>query len=140
MDGAKTKDIKIWRPLDAVIILVLLSGAVLCFFVMAGGGTAGGGLQAAVRQNGAVVKTISLSALDSPLTYTAEGDGDKAVTILMEPDGVRVTQSGCKDQICVKTGKLTRSGQTAVCLPAKVTVELISAGKAESDGIDAVTR
>lgn len=132
------KNIKIWKPLDAIIICAVLAAAAACFFIMAGG-TAHGGLKAVVRQSGAVVKTIDLSALDSPASYTVMGDGNLPVTILVEPGGVRVSQSGCKDQICVKTGKLTYSGQTAVCLPAKVTVELISGSQAEHDKIDAVT-
>ena len=138
MKRIREKHIKTWKPLDAVIICFVLAAAA-CFFIMAGS-AAHGGLTAVVRLSGAVVKTIDLSALDSPVTYTVKGDGNLAVTILAEPSGVRVSQSGCKDQICVKTGKLTYSGQTAVCLPAKVTVELTSGSQAaEPDGIDAVT-
>lgn len=138
MKNLNEKNIKAWKPLDAFIILAVLAAAVICFFVIAGGAE-DGALEAVVRQNGAVVKTIDLSTLDSPVTYTVKGEGELSVTILAEPDGVRVSQSGCKDQICVKTGKLTYNGQTAVCLPAKVTVELISGSQTGHDGIDAVT-
>lgn len=138
MKNFSDKNIKTWKPLDAFIILAVLAAAAICFFVIAGG-AADGALEAVVRQNGAVVKTIDLSALDSPVSYTVKGDGAISVTILAESDGVRVSQAGCKDQICVKTGKLTYNGQTAVCLPAKVTVELISGSQTGHDGIDAVT-
>ena len=138
MKGSNAKDIKIWKPLDALIICAVLGAALFCFFAVTGG-TADGGLKAVIRQNGITVKTIDLSALDSPVFYTIKGDGDISLKILAEPDGVRVENAGCKDQICVKTGKLTYNGQMAVCLPAKVTGELTSADQAENDGIDAVT-
>ena len=104
MKRIREKHIKTWKPLDAVIICFVLAAAA-CFFIMAGS-AAHGGLTAVVRLSGAVVKTIDLSALDSPVTYTVKGDGNLSVTILAEPSGVRVSQSGCKDQICVNGDSL----------------------------------
>ncbi len=46
------------------------------------------------------------------------------VTIQIQKDGVYVSQSNCKDQICVHQGKISRSGQTIICLPNQVVVRL----------------
>ena len=61
-------------------------------------------------------------------TITIEGE---TVTNVIEIDGktVRFAQSDCPDQVCVRTGTLTRAGQLAVCLPNRVVVRLIGAGQ-----------
>ncbi len=51
--------------------------------------------------------------------------GDYHVKLLVEPGAVSFLRSDCRDQICVRTGKLTKAGQTAVCLPAKISVRII---------------
>jgi len=33
-------------------------------------------------------------------------------------------EASCPDQVCVRTGRLSKSGQGAVCLPAKVTIQV----------------
>lgn len=51
--------------------------------------------------------------------------GEYHVKVLVEPGAVSFLHSDCRDQICVHTGKLTKVGQTAVCLPAKISVRII---------------
>lgn len=45
--------------------------------------------------------------------------------------GVKVTESDCKDKICVNTGYLTKSGQAAVCVPNGISVILSGEGEAD---------
>ena len=54
--------------------------------------------------------------------------------IQIEEDCVYFAESDCPDQVCVRSGKLTRAGQIAVCLPNRVIVRLVGA---QSD-IDAI--
>ena len=65
-------------------------------------------------------------------------DGDIPLIILFESDGACVKSSECRDKICVNTGKLTRAGQMAICLPARVTLELQSVEGTENTP-DAIT-
>lgn len=51
--------------------------------------------------------------------------------------GVCVALSDCPTQDCVHTGTITRSGQSIVCLPARLILRL-EGGTAGVDGIDAV--
>jgi hypothetical protein len=51
--------------------------------------------------------------------------GEYHVKVLIEPGAASFLHSDCRDQICVRTGKLTRAGQTAICLPAKISVRII---------------
>ena len=59
-------------------------------------------------------------------------EGEIPVTILLEPGQVSIIKSSCPDQVCVNTGVLTRPGQSAVCLPARVAVRIT--GETRSDG------
>lgn len=60
--------------------------------------------------------------------------GDYHVQLLLEPGAISFFHSDCRDQVCVRTGKLTKPGQVAVCLPAKVSVRVISKRKKSYDG------
>ncbi len=50
------------------------------------------------------------------------------VDIVIEKDGVFVRSSSCKDHICVNQKKINRAGQSIVCLPNQVSIQL--SGKA----------
>ena len=57
------------------------------------------------------------------------------MTLLIESDGVTVEKAECPDKICQSNGKLTQSGQSAVCVPSGVTVILDGANAREIDGV-----
>ena len=52
-------------------------------------------------------------------------------TVAVTEKGVKVTESDCKDKICVNTGYLTKSGQAAVCVPNGISVILSGEGEAD---------
>lgn len=79
-----------------------------------------------------------------PVVYTAEIDGLE-ITVSVDSSGARITHSDCPDQICVRTGKISEAGQSAVCVPLRAILRIETdgtpAGSArvnESDTIDAV--
>ncbi len=39
---------------------------------------------------------------------------------------VAIISSDCPDKLCVKTGRISRKGQTAVCLPNKIVLKVTS--------------
>lgn len=61
--------------------------------------------------------------------------GGYHVKLLVEPGAISFQHSDCRDQICVRTGKLFKPGQAAVCLPAKISVRITE----ENKTIDAFT-
>ncbi len=88
-----------------------------------------------IVQDGAVVQTIPLTTgLDETVTVT----GAVTNTISLTAEGVRVAASNCPDQVCVRSGLLTRAGQSAVCLPNRLVVRLT--GGAEAPLVDAVVQ
>lgn len=95
-------------------------------------------LSVIVRKNGSVVYTAELADIDSASEICV--DDDYNVILLIESDGVSVVHSDCSDGVCVNTGKITDGGQSIVCLPARVTVELRKDGTGNYDDIDGVVR
>lgn len=102
-----------------LIVPLLLAAAVLLVWFNS---RPGSGI-AVVEQNGIEICRFDLARQ----TARREIDlgGDYHIKLLVEPGAVSFLHSGCRDQICVRTGKLTKAGQTAVCLPAKISVRII---------------
>lgn len=55
-------------------------------------------------------------------------------------NSICIKSSDCPDKLCVNSGYINKSGQIIVCLPNKISVQVISAGGSSgSDYTDAVT-
>ena len=119
------------RPGDwiaAVLIFTLATG-----IWAAGRSQSSGSLTALVRQDGQVVRTIALTGLSEPITFTL--DGAYTNTIRAENGRICVESATCPGQDCVHTGGLTRAGQSAVCLENRVSITLEGAAT-----LDAIAR
>ena len=60
-------------------------------------------------------------------------DGRELVIVIAAGQGF-VKTADCPDQVCVKTGRLSRAGQTAACLPAGVLLS-VEGGKGAPDAV-----
>ena len=79
-----------------------------------------------------MVQTVRLDRLTEELTVPVEGTYH--LTVTLDKTGVRVSESDCPGRDCVHTGVITRAGQSIVCLPEQVVVQLSGGGS----GPDAV--
>ena len=95
-----------------------------------------GPLEAQIRQDGQLVRTVSLSGLKQPVRIELEQDGRRNV-ILAEDGRICMAEANCPHQDCVRTGWLDKSGQSAFCLENRVSV--VVAGQSEA-GPDAISR
>ena len=59
------------------------------------------------------------------------------LVVSADEDGVWVSDSDCPTQDCVRTGTISRSGQSIVCLPARIVIQL-TGGAADSNDVDIV--
>lgn len=118
-----------WDGLAAAIVAALAIFTAAWYY---GGLARSGPLTAAIVHRGQVVQTVELDRLTEEMTVTVEGDYH--LTILLDRDGVRVAESDCPGRDCVHTGVITRAGQSIVCLPEQVVVQLSGGGS----GPDAV--
>ena len=110
---------KLFQPRDLFLILpllVLAVGLLLLFSNQNGSATA------IVEQDGTELYRFDLSRQTEAETIGL--GGNYHITLLLEPGAISFSHSDCPDQVCVRTGKLTKPGQAAVCLPAKVSVRI----------------
>ena len=79
--------------------------------------------------------------LEKDETIEIVTEGHRNVVIIQ--DGiVHMDYSNCKNQICVHTGEISDKGETIVCLPNYVIVEIIGKGEGgeNDEGIDAIVK
>lgn len=55
--------------------------------------------------------------------------------IIIKDGMVSMGFSDCSNQVCVKTGAISKTSQSIVCLPNKVMVQIIGEGEDEYDAI-----
>ena len=113
---------------DFVIIGVVLALAAAIAAVLALG-VSGDRLYAEVWQDNELVERVELT--DST-DRTIDLDGHNV--IVLSGRTATMQSAGCHDQVCVRTGTLTRAGQVAVCLPNRVVLR-ITGGTSEIDAI-----
>ena len=126
----KEKKRKLFSVLDIVIIVVVIVVATLAFLSQFN--RSADNLCCVIRQNGEVLHTIVLDGIKADTQYLV--DGEYKVTVVVSENGAFVKNTSCPDKLCEHTGEITRSGQSIVCLPAKVSVTLEN----DTNEIDAV--
>ena len=118
------------KPLDALVVLAVLLLAAAAAW-LSYGGRSGDALTATVKHRSQVVAQVPLSSLTEEKTVTI--DGTYHLTVTLDKTGAAVTESDCPGQDCLHTGRITRAGQSIVCLPEQVVVTL--EGKAPSPDV-----
>ena len=101
----------------ALIIITVMVIAVLTAYKYTRAKTS---LTAVVTSDGVPVLTLSLDEIAEKREFNGE---------------IWVESSPCKDKICMRTGKLCRAGESAVCVPLKTVVSI----KGTTENIDVIT-
>lgn len=110
----------------ALLAILLLAGGTALFFLL-GTGTKS---YCVIRQSRAIIKVLPM---DEDADWTVGGAYENTVTI--RQGRVWVSQSSCPNQACKKMGERTRAGQTIVCLPNQVVIEVRQDVPSEVDAI-----
>lgn len=119
---------------DAVVAAAVVLLAAACAWMIWRGAGQSGALEAVVSVDGTEEFATPLTGLNR-VERTIQANGYTLKIILTDKE-VWVEESDCPTQDCVHTGHISRSGQSIVCLPARVTVRLMG-GTGEAD-VDAV--
>lgn len=93
---------------------------------------ASGGGTVQVRVAGAVTAGYPL---DVDASYTITGANGGTNLLVIEDGAARIEEASCPDGVCVHTGRIRRNGQSIVCLPNQVVVEIVSDTE-NSSGVD----
>lgn len=115
------------RPFDGIIVILLLLGSFIPLIIF-GYSTKNidedSSIYAVVIIDGEPVKEIELSEDTSHEMFTfypSEGQYN-----IIEVDGTKIRnkEDNSPDQIAVKTGWISKPGETAICLPHKLIIEV----------------
>lgn len=92
-------------------------------------------------ENGSMI-TISVDGqifgtytLNEPREIPIELDGRVANVVVIENGAAYMKDADCPDKLCMHQGTISRDGQTIVCLPHRLVVEVTGGEKEEYDSI-----
>lgn len=113
---------------DIILIAALLvAGGIIAAILMLG---SKGGDTVIVKVDGQVVKELQLNA---DAEYVIEGVDGGQNKLIIQDGSAWMSEADCPDKLCVNMGRINRAGQSIVCLPHKVVVEIASSDGSEPE-------
>ena len=109
---------------DLLLLLFLLFSSLTLFLLFR---RTEDGKYVEIVRNG-IPHTLSL---DTERVLTVEGKNGITLTIRIENGEAFVESASCADKTCVHRGRLKKSGDIAVCLPAEISLRIL--GESEVD-------
>lgn len=123
------------KKLDYVIIIALIAVSLLTSGIILYS-SARAKYQAQyieISANGALYKRIPFSSSTEETIDLKTDLGENIVKI--SKGVVRILDADCPDKLCIKEGSISNPGQSLVCLPNKVVVEIKGIKDAETDDV-----
>lgn len=124
------------KPWDGIIIFFLILSSFLPLLLFSQTQTATATTkQAVLRVDGKEIRSFDLVEGQKTYTYRYEDpDGDYNL-IEVDGDRIRIKEANCGDQICVRRGWAKKNGETIVCLPHKLVIEITATEGGETDDL-----
>lgn len=120
-------------PADRLLAVVLVCVALAASPLAGARGAAKTGSSAVVVRGPSGTLRVPL---DRDQTYRIQGLRGRVV-VVVENGTVRVAESRCRDQVCVRSGRADGVGEAIACIPNGVVVTVVEGGR---DDLDAVVR
>ncbi len=102
----------------AVILALLVLGFVITALVFS---LSRGGSSVSVSVDGREVESFPLSR---DLTFDITGYGGGHNLLVIKDGSAYIESASCPDGLCVNMGRISRAGQSVICLPNRVVVEI----------------
>lgn len=115
---------RIIKKMDIVIIAVLLIISFtphLIFFKTSQKGSKNN--YAIIKVDGKIHKKIDLSKVKKSEKVNLNLPNGKN-TLLIKNNSIQMKSANCNDALCVKQGNISKVGQTIICLPHKLIIEI----------------
>lgn len=120
-NNASQKNQKLRNDIILAVVIVLIAAAGLLLFVL----TKEEGSTVAVKIDGVITATYPLS--ENKEVSIKTGENDENINILTIKDGkASISEADCPDKICVESREVSFVGETIVCLPHKLVIEITS--------------
>jgi hypothetical protein len=126
---------KFLKKSDLIVIFVILLFAIV-FFVFYRMVNSDKSAVAEIYYNSELVQTIDL---DTGVDRTFSIPQEEHVIFHLYSDGtIAFEESDCPDKVCVKAGKLSIVGESAACLPNKITMKIVPKSGYDEDSADII--
>lgn len=109
--------IKLFKKGDIIVIAAIVAVAVMFSFI---GKSSAPNPIAEISVDGKTVETVDLQSVKEKIIITPNDDYN--IKIFAENGEIWFEHSDCEDKLCISAGKLGKSGDIAVCLPAKTVI------------------
>lgn len=106
------------KKADVILIACVLAVCIICVLLFSTFSSIG--TTAKIYINNTLSDELSLNFNDIKIYETEKGYN----TVKIENGSVYVYEADCKNQVCVKKGKINRKGETIACTPHKFLVEV----------------
>ena len=73
--------------------------------------------------------------LNEDINITIQGKNGGSNTLVIQNGQASITEADCPDKLCVNQGEIHRSGETIVCLPHRVVIEIQGGEESAVDGV-----
>lgn len=86
---------------------------------------------ASIKVNGKFYDNIPLSSFKGEKTFTIKstyGTND----VLVKDNTIKIIKANCKDELCIKQGEMSNVGESIICLPNELIIEIKGAEKDSS--------
>ena len=110
-------NVKLFKKADLIVIALIIAAAGIFMFL---GSRNSSNPVAEISVDGKIIQTIDLESVKEKTEI--KPDGDYNILIVAENGRIRFEHSDCEDKLCVASGNLEKSGDIAVCLPAKTVI------------------
>ena len=115
---------------DYIIVLAVIAASAAFLFAFKSNEK---GKQVSVSYPGADL----VYSLDTDREVTIESNGHTLVLVINDGEAY-IKESDCRDQYCVKAGKISKVGEKAVCAPARLVVKITDGGGSGEEDADAI--
>lgn len=109
--------IKLFKKGDLIVIAAVIAAALILAFT---GRDKDSKPVAEISVDGVTVQTVDLSSVTERVEITPNNEYN--ILVVAENGTIRFEHSDCEDKLCISSGTLSKSGDIAVCLPAKTVV------------------
>lgn len=90
------------------------------------------GTMAVVSRDGEIIGSYSLKTGER-IVFTGDG-GEKNVLAIRDGEAY-MEEADCPDKLCVKQGPVGKNGESIICLPHKLVVQIVGEGMGETDSL-----
>lgn len=116
---------------DVVLLSVFLLAAVLMWLIPS---FINRGRAALVKVYQSGKETASYP-LEEDLTMVISCEEEHYNLLLIEGGKVSVSDADCPDQLCVKQRSISKNGESIICLPHKLVLQIESEGESDLDAV-----